>query len=200
MHRIQKTLIQQCDALINLQNNDKASDFFGGFYCPACGIYHGRADNAVFPPVWAAQLTGDKKYLASAEKTLIFRQKLTEPDGGVFNDFGAGWKGITVSGKTITVDAEAHFCSTDHSAANEKLTALFRYVFAEDAVNVSCRIKGQNAEDIKLIVPVIENSAALFSETPSEKRRIFFLSGGFTATEHSFRFSETNRIDFSVLA
>ena len=96
MNRIQTTLTKQCDALLNLQNNDKASETFGGFSCPACGIYHGRADNAVFPLAYAYKLTGDGKYLAAAEKTLTFRQTLTDTDGGVFNDLDSAWKGITV--------------------------------------------------------------------------------------------------------
>lgn len=96
MNRIQTALTKQCDALLNLQNNDKASETFGGFSCPACGIYHGRADNAVFPLAYAYKLTGDGKYLAAAEKTLTFRQTLTDTDGGVFNDLDSAWKGITV--------------------------------------------------------------------------------------------------------
>ena len=96
MNKLQKTLIRYCDALISRLQNDKASDFFGGFYCSACGIYHGRADNAVYPMLYAYSLTGDEKYTDCAKNLLIFRKKLTDSDGGVFNDFGSGWKGITV--------------------------------------------------------------------------------------------------------
>ena len=89
-------LIEWCDALLRAQITDKKSEFFGAFRCESCAFPHGRADNAIYPFVSAYHLTGDRKYLAAAERLLSFRKKLTKPSGAVQNDFSSPWEGITV--------------------------------------------------------------------------------------------------------
>lgn len=94
-NKYQQLLIEWCDRLLDHQITDEKSEFFGSFRCESCGFSHGRADNAVYPFVCAFDLTGDKKYLAGAEKLFTFRKKLTLPSGAVQNDFSSPWQGIT---------------------------------------------------------------------------------------------------------
>ena len=87
--------IEWCDALVAAQITDGDDPCFGGFRCDSCDFAHGRADNAIYPLVYAHVLTGDGKYLAAAERLLTFREKLTEHTGAVHNDFSSEWRGIT---------------------------------------------------------------------------------------------------------
>ena len=93
--KYQKLLVEWCDALVRAQITDESDEAFGGFRCESCSFPHGRADNAIYPLVFAFDLTGDKRYLAAAERLFAFRKKLTHPSGEVQNDFTSPWKGIT---------------------------------------------------------------------------------------------------------
>lgn len=93
--KYQDLLIAWCDALVEAQITDEGQEHFGGFRCEACGFPHGRADNAIYPLVYAHILTGEGKYLAAAERLLSFRKELNEEDGAMKNDFSSPWKGIT---------------------------------------------------------------------------------------------------------
>ena len=88
-------LVEWCDALLRSQITDKKDEYFGGFRCESCGFPHGRADNAIYPFVFAYTVTKEDKYLAAAERLLSFRKKLTERSGAVRNDFTSPWEGIT---------------------------------------------------------------------------------------------------------
>jgi len=94
-NKYQDLLIEWCDALLAAQITDKKSEFFGGFRCESCNFTHGRADNAIYPFVYAYSLTGEQKYLTGAENLLVFRKKLTLRSGAVQNDFSSPWQGIT---------------------------------------------------------------------------------------------------------
>ena len=94
-NKYETLLIEWCDALLREQITEKESEFFGGFRCESCGFIHGRADNAIYPLVYAYSLTGKEGYLAAAERLLTFRQKLTKASGAVQNDFTSPWEGIT---------------------------------------------------------------------------------------------------------
>ncbi len=94
-NKYQSLLIEWCDALLETQITDAENEFFGAFYCNSCSFPHGRADNAIYPFVYSYALTNDKKYLDGAFRLLVFRKKLTHPDGSVQNDFSSSWQGIT---------------------------------------------------------------------------------------------------------
>ena len=92
-NKYQDLLIEWCDALVDAQITD--GEDFGGFRCESCGFPHGRADNAVYPFVCAYDITGDDKYLAAAERAMVFRRRLLQPSGAMQNDFSSAWEGIT---------------------------------------------------------------------------------------------------------
>lgn len=95
MDKYRSLLLEWCDALVEAQIKDKKDKDFGGFRCGACDLTHGRADNAVYPFVCAYDLTGEERYLAAAERLLVFRKRLTHFSGAVQNDFTSAWRGIT---------------------------------------------------------------------------------------------------------
>ena len=94
-NKYQKLFIEWCDGLLRAQITDEESPFYGGFACRSCAFPHGRADNAVYPFVYAFTLTGKREYLDAAERLFVFRKKLTLPSGAVQNDFSSPWQGIT---------------------------------------------------------------------------------------------------------
>lgn len=87
--------LKWCAALVDAQITDEEDRFYGGFRCESCSIPHGRADNAIYPFVYAYALTGEKAYLRAVSGLLFFREKLTDEEGAVQNDFTSEWKGIT---------------------------------------------------------------------------------------------------------
>jgi len=93
--KYQSLLIEWCDALLAAQITDDKCDFYGGFRCESCDFPHGRADNAVYPFVYAYVLTGERKYLSAADALLAFRKKMEQPSGAVQNDLTSPWQGIT---------------------------------------------------------------------------------------------------------
>ncbi len=93
--KYRELLIEWCDSLVESQITDPKDECFGGFRCESCEFPHGRADNAIYPFVYAFVLTGDKKYLTAAENLLPFRKKLEKESGAVQNDFSSPWQGIT---------------------------------------------------------------------------------------------------------
>ncbi|MBO5747386.1 MAG: hypothetical protein J6S13_09940 [Clostridia bacterium] len=96
MNKYETLLKQWCDSLVNLQIKGFGQPHDGGILCPACTTLHGRADNAVFPLVYTYKLTGDEKYIKSAETLFKWQERLINPDGSCYNDGNNGWKGITV--------------------------------------------------------------------------------------------------------
>lgn len=87
-----------CDALLARQisgTGDKMID--GGIACPACGVMHGRVCDLVYPLVYRWSTTGDKKYLAAAEKAVEWSEAtMLREDGGLYNDYQTLWWGTTV--------------------------------------------------------------------------------------------------------
>ncbi len=109
-------LTDWCGALIRLQRAD------GGILCPACGRVHGRCHEAVYPFLYLADATGDETYLTAAKKAFEWGGRLCCPDGGMRNDEGASWKGVTVFAATALHDAlhyHGHLLEKDEKAAWE---------------------------------------------------------------------------------
>lgn len=88
-----------CDGLIRYQiRNQKDPRFQGGFFCPACKMIHGRSQDAVYPLMCVADLTGDKKYQEAAEAVFDWGANMVCDDGSFYNDAQSEWNGITVFG------------------------------------------------------------------------------------------------------
>ena len=91
------TLIKWCDKLCDLQITNRPEPyFFGAVHCPACGRFHGRIGDSVYPLLTAAKLTGDMKYATAAENAFTWAEKnVLRDNGSFFNDQNSGWAGVT---------------------------------------------------------------------------------------------------------
>lgn len=68
----------------------------GGFMCPACRKIHGRDDNAIYPFMFEAARTGDKKYLDMAKVLFVQQTENFCSNGSMVNGRNSSWNGITV--------------------------------------------------------------------------------------------------------
>lgn len=99
MDKIYKSvLVDWCDRMCELQITEcKEPYFWGGILCPSCGRIHGRIADAVYPLLTAAKLTGDKKYIVTAENAFTWaEQNVLRKNGAFFNDKCSMWTGVTV--------------------------------------------------------------------------------------------------------
>ncbi len=90
-------LREWCDTLVSLQVTEiKNKEIFGGIMCPSCARIHGRCGDAIYPMMFMADKTGEKKYLECAKLLFEWTENMTRPDGSYNNDTNSDWKGITV--------------------------------------------------------------------------------------------------------
>ncbi|WP_299012499.1 hypothetical protein [uncultured Polaribacter sp.] len=99
-----------CDAMIRDQINDNNDPVTNGtLYCHACKTVHGRANDAVYPFMYMADATGEKKYLDAALKLLDWSVNVDGPKGSWTNDINPkSWNGITVFGAIALGEALHH--------------------------------------------------------------------------------------------
>ena len=100
LYTLSSSLLQQwAAALLNLQVTDSTrTDDYGGIWCPANNIVHGRVADAIYPFFYLADKTKDSKYIDAS--VLLYRwmeRRVSQPDGSWLNDpVKDSWKGITV--------------------------------------------------------------------------------------------------------
>ena len=98
MNNIYKsTLIEWCDKLCELQITNRPEPyFFGAVHCPACGRFHGRIADSVYPLLTAAKVTGDMKYTKAAENVFTWTENnVLRENGSIFNDQNSNWSAVT---------------------------------------------------------------------------------------------------------
>lgn len=105
------TMLEEwCDALIAVQIDIPDDPLLhGALYCPACDKIHGRCMDAVYPFLYLADKTGNKKYLDAAINVMKWTENVSMPDGSwtVIPD-PKSWKGITVFG-AIALGEALHY-------------------------------------------------------------------------------------------
>ncbi|MBR5257841.1 MAG: hypothetical protein IKV51_02705, partial [Clostridia bacterium] len=67
----------------------------GAILCPACSVIHGRCHDAVYPLLYMAERTGERRYLDAAGKLFKWAGYMVCDDGSVYNDSQSEWCGIT---------------------------------------------------------------------------------------------------------
>lgn len=96
---------------------------------------------------------------------------------------------------TVIAFVTAHFVKPDswqRDAAGR--TAKLVYTFTEDSVQIAVRVSpGSTA--VRLLLPVIEDTATVTADRPYQKEPIYYLSGGFAAEEYRFDAVEQLRIE-----
>ena len=124
-----------CDAMIRDQINDPNNSVtHGALYCHACQDIHGRCADAVYPLMYMADKTGDKKYLDAAIKLMDWSVNVDLPDGSWTNMLDPkSWNGTTVFGSIALGEAlhhHGHLLSKEMKEKWEKrLKRAIEYVY-----------------------------------------------------------------------
>lgn len=130
-----KLLKTWCDALLRDQVDDVSKPtIHGALYCNACQVVHGRCNEAIYPLMFLADATGDKKYLDAAIKLWDWSANVDGPEGSWLNMMEPdAWKGITVFG-AIAIGEALHFhghllTAKMKTAWETRLKAATEYVY-----------------------------------------------------------------------
>jgi hypothetical protein len=98
--------------LLALQvNNPSLKGLHGGILCPSCAVVHGRCGDAIFPLLYLADKTGDKKYVDGALRLYDWMEEtVSTSDGAWINEVSvSNWKGITVFTSIALAESLIHF-------------------------------------------------------------------------------------------
>lgn len=90
-----------CDGMINIQiNNPSNLEEHGALDCPSCSHIHGRCMDALYPFLYMADVTGDKKYVEAAVLVMNWAENNISQENGAWTVIRnpKSWKGITVFG------------------------------------------------------------------------------------------------------
>ena len=96
-----------CDGMIGVQvMNPSDPKVHGMLTCPACDTVHTRCFDAVYPFLYMAKATGDKKYLDAGIAVFEWAENVTRPDGAWTNELKPNsWDGITAFGALSLAEA-----------------------------------------------------------------------------------------------
>jgi len=97
-----------CDGLLNLQiNNPTNIEEHGVLSCPSCTHVHGRCMDAVYPFLYMADKTGEKKYLEAAKLVMTWAENNVSQEDGSWTVVKnpKSWKGITIFGAIALAEA-----------------------------------------------------------------------------------------------
>jgi hypothetical protein len=97
-----------CDGMIKVQiNNPSNLEEHGALGCPSCEHIHGRCMDAVYPFLYMADISGDKKYIEAAKLVMIWAENNVSQEDGSWTVIKnpKSWKGITVFGAIALAEA-----------------------------------------------------------------------------------------------
>ncbi len=97
-----------CDGMIKVQiNNPSDIKEHGALGCPACSHIHGRCMDAVYPFLYMADVSGDKKYIEAAVLVMEWAENNVSQENGAWTVVPnpKSWKGITVFGAIALAEA-----------------------------------------------------------------------------------------------
>ncbi len=97
-----------CDGMLNVQiNNPSNLEEHGALGCPSCSHIHGRCMDAVYPFLYMADTTGDKKYIEGAKLVMLWAENNVSHKSGAWTVVPnpKTWKGITVFGAIALAEA-----------------------------------------------------------------------------------------------
>lgn len=125
-----------CDGMVNVQviAPDDPS-IHGSLDCPACDHIHGRCMDAVYPFLFMADHTGDKKYVEAASLVMEWAENNVSQEDGSWTVIPdpKSWRGITVFGAIALAEAlHYHGHILDKSVYNrwkERLEKAAGYVY-----------------------------------------------------------------------
>lgn len=96
-----------CDGMLKTQIIKPTDPKVHGLLdCPALETVHGRVMDAVYPFLYMAKATGDKKYLKAGILAFEWGENVTKEDGGWTNNLDPkSWDGTTVFGAVALAEA-----------------------------------------------------------------------------------------------
>ncbi len=91
-------LTEWCEQMLALQITDQTNEgLYGGILCPACSRVDGRCMDALYPFMYMADKTKDKKWVEAAKLLFTWTEHaVSRPDGRYLNGTNNLWSGITV--------------------------------------------------------------------------------------------------------
>ncbi len=105
---VRNLLKDWCDGMIKNQIiNPENLNVHGALGCPACDHIHGRCMDAVYPFLYMADSTSDKKYLDAAVLVMNWAENNVSHEDGSWTVISnpSAWKGITVFGAIALAEA-----------------------------------------------------------------------------------------------
>jgi hypothetical protein len=177
-----------CDGMIRVQiNNPSNLEEHGALGCPSCSHIHGRCMDAVYPFLYMADVTGDKKYIDAAILVMDWAENNVSQENGSWTVVPnpKSWKGITVFGAIALAEAlhyHGHVLEKERREAwthrLEKATNYVYDTFTIDFTNIN--YGGTAIYGLNLIGHLLKNEAFL----TKSKNLAEGVKSYFTANEH----------------
>jgi len=139
---VNELLTDWCDGMIRNQIIDPGNPkLHGALGCPSCDHIHGRCMDAVYPFLYMADETGDKKYLDAAILVMEWAENnVSQADGSwTVIPNPKSWKGISVFGAIALGEAlhyHGHVLSeTIRNSWTERLAKVAEYIMAKFSID-----------------------------------------------------------------
>jgi hypothetical protein len=124
------------DGMLKVQiNNPSNLELHGALGCPSCSHIHGRCMDAVYPFLYMADKTGDKKYVQGAKLVMTWAENNVSQENGAWTVISnpKSWKGITIFGAIALAEAlhyHGHVLDeATRKAWTERLNKAGQYIY-----------------------------------------------------------------------
>ncbi|GAA4950572.1 hypothetical protein GCM10023314_24830 [Algibacter agarivorans] len=125
-----------CDGMIKVQINKPSNlEEHGALDCPSCSHIHGRCMDAVYPFLYMADVSGDKKYIEAAKLVMTWAENNVSQENGAWTVIPnpKSWKGITIFGAIALAEAlhyHGHVLDeATHESWLERLGKAGQYIY-----------------------------------------------------------------------
>ncbi|WP_139956592.1 hypothetical protein [Flavicella sediminum] len=154
-----------CDGMLKVQINNPANlEEHGALDCPSCFHIHGRCMDAVYPFLYMADISGDKKYIEAAKLVMTWAENNVSQENGAWTVIPnpKSWKGITVFGAIALAEAlHYHGHVLDEKTRKswtERLTKAGQFIYKEFTIDfTNINYGGTAIYGLDLIGDVIGN-------------------------------------------
>ncbi|SNR71053.1 hypothetical protein SAMN06265371_109110 [Lutibacter agarilyticus] len=172
-----------CDGMLKVQIiNPSNLEEHGALDCPSCSHIHGRCMDAVYPFLYMADVTGDKKYIEGAILVMNWAENNVSQEDGSWTVIPnpKSWKGISVFGAIALAEAlhyHGHVLSEElRTAWIARLASVGQYIydtFTIDFTNIN--YPGTAIYGLNLIGNVLNNEAFIAkSKTLASEVKVYF--------------------------
>jgi hypothetical protein len=172
-----------CDGMIKVQiSNPSNLEEHGALGCPSCLHIHGRCMDAVYPFLYMADVTGDKKYLNAAILVMDWAENNVSQENGSWTVIPnpKSWKGITVFGAIALAEAlhyHGHVLEKEYfNTWTARLKKAGEYIYNEFTISfTNINYGGTAIYGLNLIGNVLKNYAFISkSKVLAEEVEFYF--------------------------